>query len=150
MASRVEVKGLKELGEALRHLGATAPKICYQASGAAARVVKKAAEAKVRSNPSIETGSLLQSIIVKRMPKSQIAPLTAAHIVTPRHRRSRKKTKQKQFNAPHAIFIEYGTVNMSAEPVMGPAIANTTSQSLTVMKEALGRGIAREAKKVAK
>ena len=150
-AVRFEVKGLRELGAALRELGGPAAvRVCAGATGTAARFVKEQAKNNIRSSPSVETGSLLESIIVKKVPKSQ-TDLTSAHIVTPRRRRTgSKKTRSKQRTAPHALYVEFGTVNMPAEPFLEPALSRNVGRATQVMKEKLASGIDREAKKVSK
>src|SRR4029077_17552803 len=122
---RFEVKGLRELGEALRELGGPgAIRACVGASGAAARFLKEHAKNNIRSSPSIDTGSLLESIIVKKLPKAE-ENLTSAHIVTPRPRRTgRTKTRAKQRTAWWAHFVEFGTIHMQAEPFLEPALSH--------------------------
>lgn len=141
-----EVKGLRQLGANMRELGnVTARKICGQMTGAAARVVRAAAKRKVQTNPSIDTGSLLDAVIVKKVKTN----LTSTHIVTARHRRS-KKAKRKQSTAPHLLFVELGTVNMPAEPVLSPALTENLTKATDAMKEAGKRGIERAVARLSK
>lgn len=140
----VQVLGLRELGEAMRELKAEVAKsIAGSMTNAAAQVIKKAAVANVRRNPSIETGILRDSIIVKKIPRSQ-TELTSQHIVTVRGRgkiiRRGKKKGQRQTEAPHAGFVEFGTVNMRAEPFLRPAFDHDKEKAVEAMKE---RGKAR-------
>src|SRR4029077_11031475 len=132
---RFEVKGLRELGEALRELGGPgAIRACVGATGAAARFVKEQAKNNIRSSPSIDTGSLLESIIVKKLPKSE-ENLTSAHIVTPRQRRTgRKKNRAKQRNTWWARLVEFGPVNMQAEPFLEPALSHNITRATEIMK----------------
>lgn len=118
----VHVFGLSELGAAMRGLSADiALRVAGQATGAGAQVIKKKAIRNVVSSPSVDTGSLRDAIIVKKIPKGQ-AQYTAEHIVTIRGKSGRtKKTKTKQAIAAHARFVEYGTVHMKAEPFLRPA-----------------------------
>jgi HK97 gp10 family phage protein len=148
---RFEVQGLRQLGEALRELaGPAAVRICVGATGTAARFVKEQAKNNIRASPAIDTGSLLESIIVKKIPKSQ-TNLTSAHIVTPRRRRTGSaKTRAKQSEAPHALFVEFGTEHMPAEPFLEPALSRNVSRTTQIMKDKLASGIEREAKKVSK
>lgn len=130
----VHVDGLRELGEKLRRLGTPgAQKIGNAMTGAGAQVVKKRARRKVESNPSIKTGSLRDALIVKKIPKSQTT-LTSEHIVTVRGRgKPRKNSKRKQSIAPHAHFVEFGTVNMPAEPVLRPALDEGRGEATQAM-----------------
>ena len=148
---RFEVKGLRQLGEALRELGDKgAVRVCVGATGTAARFVKEQAKNNIRASPSIDTGSLLESIIVKKLPKSQ-TNLTSAHIVTPRHRRTgSKKTRARQRTAWWALFVEFGTIDMPAEPFLEPALSRNVGRVTQIMKDKLASGIEREAKKVNK
>ena len=84
MATTFKVSGLRELGEAMRGLQKeVALRIAGSMTNAGAQVVKKAAVANITRNPSVETGSLRDSVIVKKIPKSQ-TQLTSEHIVTVR------------------------------------------------------------------
>jgi HK97 gp10 family phage protein len=139
------VAGLDQLGERMRTLE---PKraigACVSATGAAARLVKEAAKDNVRRSPSIETGSLLDAVIVKKMPKSQTS-LTSEHIVTVRGRgKPANKKGQKIARAPHAHYVEEGTVKMPAEPFLRPALDRNIGKAVDVMVERLDRRLIRE------
>lgn len=145
MAARVEVVGLRELGAKMRALGdKVAKRLAGRATGKAAGVIKKAAIQKVVSNPSVESGSLRDAIVTKKLPKSETTD-TAAHIVAVRIRGSLRKSKGgkrvKQATAPHASLVEWGTVKMPAEPYMRPAFDNNKERALTVMVDTLRTGI---------
>lgn len=136
----VEVKGLRELGERMRLLSTDmALKIARQATGAAAQVIKKEAKLNIQRSPSIDTRSLLDAVIVKRLGKKD-STLTSEHIVTVR-RRKVEKTGSKQMSAPHARFIEFGTVKMPAEPFLRPAIESRKGEALNAMVDKLKKGI---------
>ena len=150
----VQVSGLRELGEAMRELKAeVSQRIAGSMTNAAAQVIKKAAVANVRRNPSIETGSLRDSVIVKKVPKSQ-SEHTSQHIVTVRGRgkliRRGKKKGQRQTSAPHAGFVEFGTVNMPAEPFLRPAFDHDKEKAVAAMVERGKTRIAAAAQKARK
>jgi HK97 gp10 family phage protein len=135
----VHISGLRELGEAMRELKKeVAQRVAGSMTNAAAQVVKKTAVANVVRNPSVDTGSLKESVIVKKIPKSQ-TDLTSQHIVTVRGRgkiiRRGKKKGQRQTEAPHAGFIEFGTVNMPAEPFLRPAFDREKGRLPEVMRQ---------------
>jgi HK97 gp10 family phage protein len=132
--TRTELKGLRELGAAMRALGNDMGlKIARSATNAAAQPVKKRAKAIIRSNPSIETGSLLDSVIVKRLGKGD-SKLTSEHIVTVRGRgKVSKKTGRRQSEAPYASKVEFGTVNMPAEPFLRPGFEQSKGEALNAM-----------------
>lgn len=120
--SRIEVKGLRELGAAMRLLSAdVAQRASRTAVNAGATLIKKAAKAKIRSNPSVDSGSLEGAVITKKVPAGQ-TPLTAEYLVTVRGRgKPYNKKGRKIDRAPHASMVEFGTVNMPAEPYLRPA-----------------------------
>lgn len=140
----VKVEGLRELGERMRKLSEkVATKVAVSATGAAARVIKKRTVANIERNPSIDTGSLRESVIVKKIPKSQ-AEVTSEHIVTFRGRgKPYNKKGQKIARAPHAHLVEFGTVHMKAEPSLRPAFDNGKGEALDAMTERLRKGIER-------
>lgn len=141
-STTVKVEGLRELGEAMRELQVDfAQKVARQAVGAAARVVKRRAVRNVVSSPAVRTGSLRDAVIVKAVPKWQ-TPYTAEAIVTVRGRgKARGKVDQKQNRAPHAHFVEFGTVNMPAEPFLRPALEVERTAATEAMASALRKRI---------
>lgn len=154
MKTTFKVEGLRPLGAAMRELGyAVALRVAGAMTNAGAQVVKKEAVSNVERNPSIETGSLRDSIIVKKIPRSQ-THLTSEHIVTVRGRgkiiRRGKRKGQRETSAAHAKFVEFGTVNMPAEPFLRPALDQRKEDAARAMKE---KGMARieaEARKAAR
>jgi HK97 gp10 family phage protein len=138
-----EVKGLRELGLAMNKLERDMSlKISWNATGAAARVVKTRAQRNIQSSPSVRTGLLLKSVIIKRMPASERGDLTAEHIVTVRGRGKRSRKGILTQGAPYAHMVEFGTIHMPAEPFLRPALENAQSEAVAAMKRALERGIA--------
>jgi HK97 gp10 family phage protein len=130
----VRVEGLKELGQRLGKLSsAVATKGARSATSAAAGVVKKGAKAKIKSNPSIDEGDLYDAVIVKRLGKGE-SDLTSEHIVTVRGRgKPYNKKGAKIARAPHAHLVEFGTVNMPAEPYLRPGFEENKQQALDAM-----------------
>lgn len=148
--TRIKVSGLRELGAAMLALKMDVPRTSARATFAAAKLVKAAAQANVRGSPSIDTGSLLGAIITKKLPKSQ-SKLTAEHVVTVRGRgKPTTKKGRKIDRAPYAFHVEFGTVNMPAEPFLRPALANNVGPAISAMTESLRKDIERAAKKAAK
>jgi HK97 gp10 family phage protein len=137
-AVTVRVEGLQALGEAMRELSRdVALRVSRQATSAAAQVIKRRAKSNIRSSPSVDTGSLLDAVIVKKIPNSQTR-LTSEHIVTVRGKSRRgRKTKTKQAIAPHARFIEFGTTNAPAEPFLRPAFDAGKEEAMQKMVERL-------------
>ena len=104
-----------------------------------ASLIKKLARRNVTASPSVVTGSLRDAIISKKIPKSQ-TPYASEHIVTVRGRSKRgKKLKNKQSIAPHARYVEFGTVNMPAEPFLAPAFDHGKKEATDKMIEKIRR-----------
>lgn len=142
-STRVQVKGLRELGAAMRALGDDmALKIARAATSAAAQPVKKKAIANVIASPSVDSGSLKSSVIVKRLGKKE-SKLTSEHIVTVRGRGKKKKDGTRQTEAPHGSKVEFGTVNMPAEPFLRPAFESEKGNALQAIQNTLRRRIDR-------
>ncbi len=143
--TRVTVLGLQELGQKMRALSEKVNKrIAARATGRAAKVIKDAAKRQVQANPSVDTGSLRDAIVTKKTRKSETQD-TSAHIVAVRIRGSRRKTggknRRKQATAPYAALVEFGTVNMQAEPFLRPAFDSKSGEALNVMVSTLREGI---------
>jgi HK97 gp10 family phage protein len=148
----LKVDGLRQLGEAMKDLDEKiSTRISWSATGGAAKIVKAAAIKKIESNPSIDTGSLHDAVIVKRVPNREREGVTAAHYVTVRGRgKPYNKKGQKVARAPHAFLVEFGTVNMPAEPFLRPALEENQTQAIDEMKRRLIAGIDKATKKAAK
>lgn len=139
----LRVDGLRELGAKMRGLSEKVNKsIAASATGAAAKIVKQAAVANVVRSPSVATGSLRDALIVKKAPRGEAGGLTSAHYVTVRGRgKPRKNSKRKQSIAPHAHFVEFGTVHMPAEPFLRPALDQNLQRATDAMKDRLAKRI---------
>lgn len=153
MKTTFKVEGLREMGAAMRELGGPAvTRIAGSMTNAGAQVVKTEAIRNIERNPSIETGSLKSSVIVKKIPKSQTR-LTSEHIVTVRGRgrviRRGKRRGQRETAAPHAKFVEFGTVNMRPEPFLRPALDQKKEAAAQAMKTRGAVRVEAEARKAA-
>lgn len=138
-----EVKGLAQLGAKMRGLSDKVNnRISGAATGAAGKVIKTRTIRNIQTNPSVDTGSLRDAVLVKKIPKSQ-TNLTSEHIVTFRGRgKPYNKKGQKINRAPHAHLVEFGTVHMKAEPSLRPAFDNGKEEALQAMVSKLRTGIA--------
>ncbi len=142
MAEFVRIDGLRQLGEAMRELSADMQsRVARQATAAAAGVVKNGVKRQLRANPTVDTGLLLANVISKKLSKSQTT-LTSEHIVTFRKKdyplqrgKSRRNTKQV------AIYKEFGTVKMPAEPSLRPGFESTKGRAAEVMVDRLRKRI---------
>lgn len=139
----VRVEGLRELGERMRKLSAkVSTKLAGQATGAAAQVVKKADKRHLRSSPSVDSGLVEKNVIVKKLGKSK-TKFTSEHIVTIKKVVYPKKGNEKKSRNTRQVagYLEFGTVNMAAEPHLRPAFNETKSGLPEVMKAKLAAGI---------
>lgn len=142
----VNVDGLRELGEAMRALGAeVSEKIAHRMVSKAARMVRDEAK---KAAP-VRTGYLKQNIIVKKMRKSE-TDLTSEYRMGVRKYKLkyadtrfnvRKRRAGKYYGVDDAYYwryLEFGTVKMAARPFMRPAFDNNRMRAVEVMK-ATGR-----------
>jgi len=139
----VHIDGLQELGRALGALKTDmAEKISFQATGAAAQVIKKRWKAKYRANPSIVTGLVEKNVVAKKLSKNQTT-LTAEHIVTVRKKVYPLKAGEtkKRNTRQVASYLEFGTVKMHAEPAARPAFDGGKEQAVQAMTDKLKKGI---------
>ena len=132
MPSKSKVTGVKELQKVLKRLpDRVARKVVAGALRSGATVIRREA----RRLAPVDTGLLRKSLIIKR-PKGPAARRNVVLIGT-----SRK--------APHGHLFEFGTVRMAARPFLRPAIEGKHGEALARMGQMLGRGVAREATRLA-
>lgn len=134
--TRQELKGLRQLGEAMKALGDDMGlKVARSATAAAAQPIKKRAKEIVRAQ-SYDNGYLFEAIITKRRPRGE-TNLTSEHIVTVRGRGKKKKDGSVTAYAPHASNVEFGTVHMAPEPYLRPAFEQEKGAALDAMVKRL-------------
>ena len=143
MASSItQVQGLRELGLAMRSLGADmAGKVARQATAAGAGVVRKAA----RQGAPVDSGNLRAAVVMKRQRQTR---LTEEYIVAVRKGKTRDakagKTGGKQGkDAFYARFVEFGTVKAQAQPFMRPALEENVQAATDAMAKRLRDRIAK-------
>lgn len=143
MATRVEIKGLRELGEAMKDLGDDIGlKIARAATNAGAQVIKRRAkelapvapEAYVIDGVLVQPGNIGKNIVVKRVQRGQ-TPLTSEHVVT-----VRGKAKYGYASRVGALQ-EFGTVKQSPQPFMRPAFDQEKGFAVQKIRETLKRRI---------
>lgn len=143
MATRVEIKGLRELGEAMKALGNDVGlKIARSATNAGAQVIKRRAKelAPVAPEPYkiegvlVQPGNIGKNIVVKRLKRGQ-TQLTSEHVVT-----VRGKAKYGYASRVGALQ-EFGTVKQSAQPFMRPAFEQEKGFAVQKIRETLKRRI---------
>lgn len=150
MATRIQVSGLKELGEAMSKMSsAVAMKIARGMTNAGAHVVKKDAIARAPKHDKphmlegvlVQPGNLKKNIVAKRVSKSD---LTSEHIVTVRGK------KKDGYAARYGRLQEFGTVKEPPQPFLRPAFDNNVNKAVDAMKKYGEKRIEAEAKKVGK
>lgn len=143
VATRVEIKGLRELGEAMKALGNDVGlKIARSATNAGAQVIKRRAKelAPVAPEPYtiegviVQPGNIGKNIVVKRLKRGQ-TQLTSEHVVT-----VRGKAKYGYASRVGALQ-EFGTVKQSAQPFMRPAFEQEKGFAVQKIRETLKRRI---------
>lgn len=135
MAEVTAVKGLRELGEAMRSLGADmAGKIARQATAAGAGVARKA----IKARAPRDSGNLQAAIVMKRVRGSA---LTEEYVVATRKGKTRDAKAAKAGDgklgkdAFYARFQEFGTVKAPAQPFMRPGF----EESVPAATEAIAK-----------
>ena len=149
---RVEVKGLRELGQALSELSADVQKkVANSAVQAGAAVIRDAAKRKApvsspADTPEVPPGYLRDNIIARRNRKK--GNYTAQYAVTVRHNGKKADLREDETNPYQiGIFNEFGTVKMGAQPFMRPAFDETKQQAVGAIQKRLKQRIDRANRK---
>lgn len=142
--TRVRIDGLAALERSMRELTVDLRgKVARAGTNAGAQIVRKAAKANIERSPSIDTGDLRDAVIVRRIPPAETV-LDSEHIVTVRGRgKPYNKKGQKIARAPHAHFVEFGTVKMPAEPFLRPALEQNVKAATEALADRLRKRIAK-------
>ncbi len=144
----VEVKGLKELGEALKGLG---DEVTLRSSRAATRAAANLVRDAAKSRAPVLTGALKDAIAVRRDTKLSHPGFEIMGVGVFKLTGQNKKAHAGDI-APafYWKFVEFGTVKMSAKPFLRPALDTHNQGAVTAMEEALTRGINRAVAKAKK
>jgi HK97 gp10 family phage protein len=136
-----EVKGLRQLGLAMRALGADmAGKVARQATAAGAGVARKA----IKARAPRDTGNLAAAIVMKRVKGT---PLTEEYVVAVRKGKTRdakagKSGKGRQGkDAFYAGFQEFGTVKAPAQPFVRPGFEESVDPATQAIAKRLKQRI---------
>lgn len=158
--ANVEVKGLRELGQALEKFPhALARKYLRRAVFKATQLIQQ--EAVIRA--PFRTGVLSQNIVVARSRDKKATSLTEMYKVIVRPIRLNAKAKKVlrilkkatgkrtsiQGDPFYWRFHEFGTQKMAARPFLRPAFETQKDSALEVLKRELSQGVAKAAKEVA-
>lgn len=146
MVTRVQMTGLKELGEAMTMLSTSiAKKVAFQGVLAGASVIRKSAKQKAPvaesayiarakkgdSGVVVQPGNIAKNIVNKRIKSN----LTAEYIVTVRGKR------KDGYAARAGRLMEFGTVKMSATPWLRPAYDENKEKAAQAIKDKLAKAI---------
>lgn len=133
----LQVKGLRELGAAMRGLSADmAGKVARQAVAAGAGVSRKA----IRQKAPVDTGNLRAAIVMKREKNTR---LTEEYVVAVRKGKRRDVAAAKSGqgklgkDAYYAHMVEFGTVKMPAQPFVRPGFEETAQAATDAIAKRL-------------
>lgn len=158
MGNTVQVKGLRELGEAMRTLSDDInKKVSRQAVAAGAKLVRDDA----RRRAPRDSGNLQAAIVMKNLTRTK---LTARYVVATRSgktadvkagkaaARSGDKAQRRLVgkDAFYGAFVEFGTVKAPAQPFMRPAFEENQQAALDAIATRLAQRIKRAKSRVAK
>lgn len=150
-AITVEIKGLRELQDALRELPEKiAGLVLNGAVKEGAQVIEREAELRAPER----TGALRRSIVataLKRPHEGHDATvIVRVRRSTKTQRLKRQKAGQPVDDAFYWRFVEFGTSKASARPFLRPAFEAKKAEAAGVIKQALRRRIEKEAAKLRK
>ena len=141
MGNVTRVAGLREIGLAMRTLGADmAGKGARQATAAGAGVARKA----IKARAPVDSGNLRAAIIMKRVKGSA---LTEEYVVAVRKGKTRdakagKRGEGRQGkDAFYAGFNEFGTVKAPAQPFVRPGFEESVQPATAAIAKRLKQRI---------
>lgn len=137
------VSGFREADRLLRELGPTVEnRVLQSATMAGARVLAKSVKA------NAPKGTLKQSPSSKKY--GRLTNNIKTQVLRIAKKKGRRGARVSTGNAFWSQFLEFGTRRMSARPFFRPAIDQALDPALVKLREFLGRGIEREAAKLAR
>ncbi|CAN5335385.1 hypothetical protein BH10PSE12_BH10PSE12_02720 [soil metagenome] len=153
----IHINGAKEVEALLKQLPERLAKnVTTNALRAGARIIAKRAREIVVANPSIDSGLLAKNITARARRRSRqgraygaatvsVGVARVAKMVV----RKGKKKAEKASPSRYAHLVEFGHDNVPAEPFLRPALDEKAIEAITRIGEFLGRGVEREAAKLA-
>ena len=150
------VIGAKELAKLLGDLPLKVEsKVVLAGLRAGARSITADARRRLKASPSIDSGALEKRVSArtrkarsdrKSAPKVVSIGITRGTVMVVRKgaRKAEKATPSR-----YAHLVEFGTENMPAEPFLRPALDEKGAEAIAKTIEFMGRGIEREARKLA-
>lgn len=145
--------GAKEIEALLKQMPERiAKKVTVGALRAGAGVIARQARANVRANPSIDSGLLARNITSRARKRSKKGAAVVSVGIARKAAQVVRKGRTKATKASpsrYAHLVEFGTEHSRAEPFLRPALDEKGSEAIARIGEAMGKGIAREARKLA-
>lgn len=152
MATRIDLKGLRDLGKAFATLNEQVQqKIARAATSAGATVFKKeiARRAPVADAPYrvedvvVQPRNIERNVVTKRLKPSETSA-TSEHLVVVRGKR------KYGYASRVAALQEFGTVDMPAQPFFRPGAAAAAETAANAVRDRFGKRINAEIKKLEK
>ena len=148
------VIGAKEIEDLLKRLPERVAKnVTVGGLRAGAAIIARQARRNVRASPSIDTQRLVRSITsrtIKRPKRGQaVVAVGVSRRLTMEVRKGRKKPMRVR-PSKYAHLVEFGTEHSPAEPFLRPALDEKGEEAIAKIGQVMGKGIAREARKLAR
>jgi HK97 gp10 family phage protein len=148
--SFMELKGFKELADAMREMPErVAQNALRSAVAAGATVIREEA----RKLAPVDTGEMRRDILVKRERGNRSNPMVATYSVFVRSgKKSRLAGKKRdvQRDSFYWRFVEFGTAKMAAQPFMRPAFEARKEAAVEAIRAKLDDRIQKTATELAK
>ena len=147
--AEIEVKGLRELGEALKNFGPVlAKKYLRRATYEAAKVI----EADAESRAPVRTGTLKSKIAIFRRKSDENSAMYAVGVRPVKLSRKVKKVLRilRKANGTRTSidgdafywrFLEFGTAKMAARPFLRPAFEAQKAAAIDAFAKSLADGV---------
>lgn len=147
------VVGAKEIENLLKRLPERVAKnVTTGALRAGAAVIARQARANVRNSPSIDSGLLVRNITSRARKRSKKGSAVVSVGVARKTAMVVRKGREKAVKvspARYAHLVEFGTEHSPAEPFLRPALDEKGDEAIARIGAAMGKGIEREARKLA-
>lgn len=131
----VEVKGLKELAEALQGLPG---KVRGKALGAAVKTGADLVRDQARASVAVDTGIVQKSIVAYRKRGSTQDNISYEVGVT---QKKRYKKGKKTYPPYYWRYLEFGTVKAAAKPFLRNAFTIRSGEALAMIKKMLAAAV---------
>jgi HK97 gp10 family phage protein len=120
----MKVEGLQQLGARFKKLQKNMQlKTAGRATSAGARLIKRAVKSEIEAVGAVDTTLLASAVIMKRLPVREAEGATAGYLVTIKRKiYPTNNPKGDRHTRRTAVYNEYGTVKMEAQPYLRRAL----------------------------